>query len=41
LITPAGSGSGGGLAGSTVPEPTALLLAVLGVFFGGMVRRRR
>jgi len=39
-ITPA-AGSGSGLAGATVPEPTALLLAVLGVFFTGMIRRRR
>jgi hypothetical protein len=36
-----GSGSGGGLAGAAVPEPTAILLAVLGFFATGMVRRRR
>jgi hypothetical protein len=38
--TNAGSGSGEGLGSAAVPEPTALLLIVLGVFFTGMIRRR-
>ena len=36
-----GSGSGSGLASAAVPEPTAVVAGRLGVFFTGMVRRRR